>query len=411
MDNLTHSLVGMAVADAASTWSGERDGERSWPGLRPAAFAASLLANNFPDVDVAYTWITRPKPLGSLLHHRGHTHTLLLALPLGLCVALAVLRLYERKHGQANRSARTCVLGLGLLGGALHLLLDYGNNYGVHPFWPLSSRWSYGDAIFIVEPLWLAALLPAVARALQTRWLRWLLYGLLLLLVALTAFLPFVHRASLLALIVVAAISVSVAQLTPRRWHSVAALGLCAAVALAFAAGSTRAGAVLRTLAARDFPRFQRSDVALQPMPGTPLCLNALALGEEDDQYRVLMAQVAVLPDWLPARACPRDSAARPTAPLTPLPAGRDAALRWHAAYSTPLASLRELARADCRFRALLGFARVPYHAPRALDGVAGDLRFDRSEGLDFADLSLAAPVVCPELVPAWTPPRAELLD
>ena len=42
----------------------------------------------------------------------------------------------------------------------LHIGMDFTNNYGVHPFWPLSNRWFYGDAVFIAEPLLWAACAP-----------------------------------------------------------------------------------------------------------------------------------------------------------------------------------------------------------------------------------------------------------
>ena len=47
-----------------------------------------------------------------------------------------------------------------------HLVLDSWNTYGVHPFWPVDSRWYYGDAIFIFEPwLWLLLGMAAAANA------------------------------------------------------------------------------------------------------------------------------------------------------------------------------------------------------------------------------------------------------
>ena len=76
MDNVTHSLAGMLLADAVCALRGEERRE-----VRAAAYLVSALANNLPDVDIVYTWLDGPKPLGSLLHHRGHSHTLVVALP------------------------------------------------------------------------------------------------------------------------------------------------------------------------------------------------------------------------------------------------------------------------------------------------------------------------------------------
>ncbi len=42
----------------------------------------------------------------------------------------------------------------------LHIAMDFTNNYGVHPFWPVDNRWFYGDSVFIIEPLFWAACAP-----------------------------------------------------------------------------------------------------------------------------------------------------------------------------------------------------------------------------------------------------------
>jgi hypothetical protein len=46
--------------------------------------------------------------------------------------------------------------------------------------------------------------------------------------------------------------------------------------------------------------------------------------------------------------------------------------------------------------------ARIP-------PGVVGDLRYDRSPGLDFSDLPLDRAALCPKRVPPWIPPRSDL--
>ena len=45
------------------------------PPERRLFYAAGIVAANLPDLDLFYTAVT-PAPLGYLLHHRGHTHTL-----------------------------------------------------------------------------------------------------------------------------------------------------------------------------------------------------------------------------------------------------------------------------------------------------------------------------------------------
>ena len=146
MDNLTHSLVGVALADLAM-------GRRATPAQRPLFVGAGVIAANLPDLDLAYSWIT-PSPIGYLLHHRGHTHTVvgLLALAIGLVAAYWFFPAV-RKMRLSGRVRFWLLIAIAL---ASHLALDYLNSYGVHPFYPFDNTWYFGDSLFILEPsLWL----------------------------------------------------------------------------------------------------------------------------------------------------------------------------------------------------------------------------------------------------------------
>jgi len=84
--------------------------------------------------------------------------------------------------------------------------------------------------------------------------------------------------------------------------------------------------------------------------------------------------------------------------------------VRWLFRHDADLPALRALARDDCRFRAFLRFAGAPgANTARSAPGVVGDLRYDRSPGLDFSDLPLDRAAPCPKRVPPWTPPRSDL--
>jgi inner membrane protein len=161
MDNLTHSLVGLAAAKAGL--------ER----LSPGATIVCVLAANAPDLDILAA-------LGGkwfyLHHHRGITHsvvgTLILALfipSLFYAVDLLVARI--RKRQPRVRFAGLLVASLVL--SASHPLMDWTNNYGVRPFLPWNADWYYGDLVFIIDPwIWLAvggaAFLLTSARMWQT---------------------------------------------------------------------------------------------------------------------------------------------------------------------------------------------------------------------------------------------------
>ena len=146
MDNITHSLVGIALADVLT-------GGRSTKADRRLAVGAGVIAANLPDIDLAYSGIA-PQPLGFLLHHRGHTHTVFGLVVLALLLMLAYRLVPSiRKLRGVDRIRLWSLIAVAL---ASHLLLDSLNSYGVHPFHPFDSRWYYGDAVFIFEPsLWL----------------------------------------------------------------------------------------------------------------------------------------------------------------------------------------------------------------------------------------------------------------
>src|SRR5262249_15359502 len=101
-----------------------------------------------------------------------HTHTVPGALGLGLMTLLVVFVWVTSRRVNLSRREQGVLVSLALAGPFLHIALDYGNNYGVHPFWPLYNAWFYGDAVFIVEPLLWVASLPALLLLSKTAWAR-----------------------------------------------------------------------------------------------------------------------------------------------------------------------------------------------------------------------------------------------
>ncbi|HEX6940647.1 MAG TPA: metal-dependent hydrolase [Longimicrobiales bacterium] len=146
MDNLTHSLTGSALAAA---------------GLRrvsPLGTATLIVAANAPDVD-ALIYLIRDEYF-ALSFRRGWTHGPLAMVVLPFVVAGAVLawdRGVRRRRAPAAERARPLpILLLAFLGVLTHPALDWMNTYGIRLLAPVSLRWYYGDALFIVDPwLWL----------------------------------------------------------------------------------------------------------------------------------------------------------------------------------------------------------------------------------------------------------------
>ena len=93
-----------------------------------------------------------------LQHHRGITHALIGTAFLALLLPLifyGVDRLWARLRGQPAKTKLRGLLIASLIVTATHPLLDWTNNYGVRPLLPWSSRWFYGDLVFIIDPfLW-----------------------------------------------------------------------------------------------------------------------------------------------------------------------------------------------------------------------------------------------------------------
>ena len=159
MDNLTHSLVGLAAAKAGL--------ER----LSPYATALCVVAANGPDADLVMlaggSWTY-------LEHHRGLSHavmgTLVLALvwPLLFYVGDFVV---ARLRGRPKRARLGGLVLASLVLSASHPLMDWTNNYGVRPLLPWDSRWFYGDLVFIVDPwLWLTLGGAAFLLTAKTKW-------------------------------------------------------------------------------------------------------------------------------------------------------------------------------------------------------------------------------------------------
>jgi inner membrane protein len=157
MDNLCHSLAGLALGEAGLK--------------RRTAFgnAALLIASNLPDVDAAVLFTSMP----SVAFRRGWTHGVLAQalLPILLTAAFVGFDRYRaRTRARAPVVNPGAMLALCYLGVLSHVGLDYLNNYGVRLLKPFSERWFYGDAVFIIDP-WLWLMLGAGVVAAR-RWRR-----------------------------------------------------------------------------------------------------------------------------------------------------------------------------------------------------------------------------------------------
>jgi inner membrane protein len=144
VDNLCHSLVGMALSRAGLN--------------KRTALATSTLviANNLPDIDVG-VFATNTLAMS---FRRGWTHGVpaQLTLPIALTGAMLIYDRYRKKRSPDERVVPSQILLLSYIGVLLHVFMDFCNSYGVRLLMPFSDRWFYGDALYIVDP-WLYLML------------------------------------------------------------------------------------------------------------------------------------------------------------------------------------------------------------------------------------------------------------
>jgi len=156
MDNITHTLTGLAISQAGFN--------------RKTRFAtlAILVGSNLPDIDfVSGFW----GGATYLQHHRGITHSIVGVIVLGIALGVAFYLLGRKLRSKASGpplNAAWLLLACCVATG-VHLLMDFTNSYGVRPFLPFSARWYAWGVEPIIDPLlWLVLFvglaLPALFR-------------------------------------------------------------------------------------------------------------------------------------------------------------------------------------------------------------------------------------------------------
>jgi len=420
MDNATHAFAGLLLADATVEWIERRTGRPADRRLRRVAVGLGIVAAELPDADLLYSGpVTGLGNLGYLLHHRGHTHTLLFALASAMVMWWIVLWLRRRAAGDStpDERERLPLLVLAVIGTLSHIVLDFTNSYGVHPFWPLDNRWVYGDAVFIVEPwIWVIAI-PALLFGPRRNWSRVLLSLLLLAILAAAWFLGQLTTALALAVTVGAALWLGVQRWIPARSRTAAAIALWLGTELTFGVSSARAvNAALAVVPSAE----QVVDVVVSPGAANPFCFDALVITTTADTYRVRAATIAPwarvgtddAPSGTPCQA--RGSATRFAGiPGTVVQAPRvEGRITWSDEWLASRTDFTALARSRCEFAAALRFMRVPVWAQRGDTVMLSDLRFGVGTA-GFSDVRIS-PGSCTlsrrAWIPPWDPPRADVL-
>lgn len=408
MDNLTHSLVGLAAGECLARVLPARDAATA-ARRRVTFIALGIVGGNLPDLDLVASYADGK--LGYLLQHRGHTHTLVGCAILALLLFALATATLRWKRGEAAPGEWRGIALMSVVSVFLHVALDSLNSYGVHPYWPFDNRWRYGDAVFIIEPLYWIAAAPLVL-AQRTRAARIVMGAVVAVAIGLHVF---VHRGDLAWILVIGAIALLLAWLGRGRagpWLAAASMAFVTGAFLLASSQAARAAGVI----AEDLPAGRTVDRVLTPVPTHPLCWDLILLRVEDGNYVARLGMLSLPPQV--AAECPRVRGGDGrTVPLQPveMPGEPPEDIDWEGTYTMPLARLREVAGADCAARGAMQFVRAPFVAISITPGgprreVLGDLRFDREAGLGFAEIEVGDRPACRTSAP-WVPPRADLLD
>ncbi len=410
MDNVTHSLAGLLLAESAVRFRARRTGIE--PSARFGAFAAisSMIAANLPDADLFYTGVGGDR-LAYMLHHRGYTHTVLIAI-LGAALAWGVASLIWRWRARAAPASDDTrwLLGIIVVSALGHLVLDWTNSYGVHPFWPFDDRWLYGDAVFIVEPWFWVVAVPTLVAASESRSARVLLSLVLTIGLVLAWRVELVSTGAASALTAGAALSIVLARvLRPGARVATAAVGWVAVILVMETGAAVARDAAVQAVHAAD-PKADLLDLAVTPLPANPLCMSVITVERSGATYRVATARVSGAPSVVDASGCGVRDGVGPifrasSRPSTP-------AVRWDAEWTASHTELGTLARESCPAMAALRFIRVPVWRPVSDSTVMlGDARFGSAAGNGFTDVLVPRrSAECPKAMPPWTPPRVDLI-
>lgn len=358
MDNLTHSLVGLAAARAGL--------ERS----SPYATFVCVAAANLPDADILAL-------LGGqyyyLEHHRGITHSISGTLALSILLPVFFYfgeRLSARLRGREPRAKLKGLLASSLILGASHPLLDWTNNYGVRPLLPWDGLRLYGDLVFILDPwLWLTlgGSVFLLAGAAKWRVALWALLGVVLS--AAVLFLPLREGMEI-----------------PTWARVVWAAGLVCVIVLRQLKAGERWGAGIPAVALALVVVYWGTLAVLHARAFSHAQNTARRLAEESGEGVGRLAAMPVLADPLTWRCLAETERGTLMFDLS-LKADGGAELKNFFRYEKPLgedAALVAHAAEDPRARVLLDFARFP--TSRVARDCAGETF------VQFADLRFVAP-------------------
>ena len=377
MDNITHSLISCAIGVAVA---------RKSPAITKPLILLAILAGNFPDLDFLYTPLIS-EPFGYLLHHRGHTHTLLGAIPCALIAFGFILILYRFLKQPFSRNEKLVLLLSSIISSLAHILLDGLNTYGVHPFWPFSNKWFFGDILFIIEPsLWISMSLALLPLA-KNKIIKSLLCLIIIVASALIIFpanIPEIIMAAWIFLFIVVLLIISKVEAIKKFWAWISAsLGII----LIFLFNSLIAQRHLENI---NTYKAHVLNSLISPAPANPFCWSYLQIYQENDNVMYSRGNFQLFSKIL------------------------DLNCDKYSIYSNQEEYLKVAAQKfsdykdNCRWQAFLKFSRAPSIVECNNQDCTSDQRFSRSSK-NFSVKPLDGQ--CPDFLPPWEPPVQSLAN
>ena len=396
MDNVTHTLIGITFSKVLVSGKKQISGPE-----KQALFWTAVFGNNLPDIDSVWTFFRRNVDgnLSYLLEHRGYTHTLLGALPMGLLAAgigCWIARIKLTRHFLIS------VVLCGFLSVLLHIGADTLNDYGVHPLSPFFNRWYYGDSVFILEPFLWMTMIPLTVASIQWkpgRWI-WSMLGLGLLGVLWTS-----HFTPIFTAAAATVWGLSFSFMEKRKWGFGPVLVGLFLLIFGFSYSSHQAKMMIRNHFDRNVHGEILQEVITTPAPGNPFCWNAWLVTQSPNEFISKNVIVSLWPAHVDPVNCYPNRGNLRTAPLSPASNESSAALQWLGDYHLSRRTFQDWSWKNSCFRAFLAFSRLPFLAEVEGHWIAGDLRYDRGKGKGFAQVDLEREKECALLHPKWDPP------
>ncbi len=405
MDNISHAVVSMVSGELLHRSLPEETTSENQTRRQKLLIFTAAAAGNFPDLDLVLYGLLK-KPLGYLLHHRGHSHTLLGVLFEALLLFAIVYGLWPGAR-RLLRDSQTARRGFGLamlIGFTLHLSMDWLNSYGVHPFYPLYSGWLYGDLVFIIEPVFWVAFGVSVAFLTKRPWLRFPFIALICgfpTYAFMKGYLPWPSFAVLVAIaFTIAAMQNREFERGRRALTTAWVIGLSFIFIQALAVSRART-IVTETLKSKD-PQTRVLDEAMTGSPTNPICWTFVSIEKTDVTYRLRNGIVSIFSSLLRPENCAQVFGAQ-----SEWVALGEATLQTHEEVGD-LTALRQRTSENCHLQAWMRFARMPFVTQTA----AYDLRFSRTPRGNFSTMSFDdfKNEKCSRWIPPWVPPREDLL-